>query len=503
VGSTTTGTPAVPAAPVVQAPSQFVRPPDALQLTDQQKADLVTGYAPMLMHWLETYESQRRKPCDSWKSLSEYLAQKGAGGEHFQRMSLFYQNPLAVVHWPISPKEYQDKGDLFASYVVLCDYEVDTKGGWVVLGSGDHRKVTPQEFAALPKIGIHPPGTNPTGTVAGGIARAKELLKTGDLAKGKEGCELLWKCSRAAGSDTEAASLICQFYSAADKAKPGSPGNPLPSGFSDEGKQMRQWIEQTLLHFATSDNLAEMQTIFWHDEECRAKYHEKRREWGGTPVAATDPEAKASEQSRRDAFNERMAKSRPGWDPNRARPGVAGSGNVLEQLDDPRQALRALSALIARPPKTLEPELRDKLLTLAMTESKNRPTQTMALDALDRCADVESLPALESALKDLRPGIAASRLDLLVKRLKGKPAETASEEKPATAKESPIRQELARERTWSDKTGKFKIQGTFRERSGDDITLQRSDNKSLITVPLSKLSEEDQALLKKLEEEGK
>ncbi len=46
-------------------------------------------------------------------------------------------------------------------------------------------------------------------------------------------------------------------------------------------------------------------------------------------------------------------------------------------------------------------------------------------------------------------------------------------------------------RTWSDKTGKFKIQAKLTESSGGKVVLEREDG-SQMTIPLDKLSEADQ-----------
>jgi len=46
-------------------------------------------------------------------------------------------------------------------------------------------------------------------------------------------------------------------------------------------------------------------------------------------------------------------------------------------------------------------------------------------------------------------------------------------------------------RTWSDKSGKFKIKAKFVESSGDKVVLEKEDG-TQVTVPLDKLSEADQ-----------
>jgi len=55
----------------------------------------------------------------------------------------------------------------------------------------------------------------------------------------------------------------------------------------------------------------------------------------------------------------------------------------------------------------------------------------------------------------------------------------------------------SRTRTWKDATGKFSIEAEFVSLDGDAITLKRTDGKQL-TVPLSKLSDADQAAARQL-----
>ncbi len=52
-------------------------------------------------------------------------------------------------------------------------------------------------------------------------------------------------------------------------------------------------------------------------------------------------------------------------------------------------------------------------------------------------------------------------------------------------------------RTWSDQTGKFKIEAEFVESKGDTVVLLRQDGKR-IEVPLNRLSDDDQAVVKTL-----
>jgi|GEM_PF-6819063 len=50
-------------------------------------------------------------------------------------------------------------------------------------------------------------------------------------------------------------------------------------------------------------------------------------------------------------------------------------------------------------------------------------------------------------------------------------------------------------RTWSDQTGKFKVDATLLKQEGDKVTLKRKDGKE-VTLPLDKLSKADQEFLK-------
>ncbi|GAB5402528.1 MAG: hypothetical protein Aurels2KO_07590 [Aureliella sp.] len=56
-------------------------------------------------------------------------------------------------------------------------------------------------------------------------------------------------------------------------------------------------------------------------------------------------------------------------------------------------------------------------------------------------------------------------------------------------------------RTWSDSTGRFKVEAQLVDRDDQNVTLKRSNGK-IAKVPLSKLSEPDLAYLKKLDEES-
>ncbi len=64
----------------------------------------------------------------------------------------------------------------------------------------------------------------------------------------------------------------------------------------------------------------------------------------------------------------------------------------------------------------------------------------------------------------------------------------------ASPRENPIR-------TWSDSTGRFKVEAELVDRDDQNITLRRSNGK-IAKVPLAKLSEADLAYLKKLDEEA-
>ncbi len=52
-------------------------------------------------------------------------------------------------------------------------------------------------------------------------------------------------------------------------------------------------------------------------------------------------------------------------------------------------------------------------------------------------------------------------------------------------------------RTWSDKTGKFKVEGEFQEMKGNVVVLKGKDGK-IVRIPKARLSEDDQKLIDKL-----
>lgn len=52
-------------------------------------------------------------------------------------------------------------------------------------------------------------------------------------------------------------------------------------------------------------------------------------------------------------------------------------------------------------------------------------------------------------------------------------------------------------RTWSDKTGKFKVEGEFQEMKGTVVVLKGKDGK-IVRIPKARLSEDDQKLIEKL-----
>jgi hypothetical protein len=53
----------------------------------------------------------------------------------------------------------------------------------------------------------------------------------------------------------------------------------------------------------------------------------------------------------------------------------------------------------------------------------------------------------------------------------------------------------ATSRTWKDTTGKFSIEATFVSKNATSITLKKTDGKE-VTLPIAKLSKEDQAWIK-------
>lgn len=67
----------------------------------------------------------------------------------------------------------------------------------------------------------------------------------------------------------------------------------------------------------------------------------------------------------------------------------------------------------------------------------------------------------------------------------GRPLPAAEHANPFAAAEAPA------PRTWTDSTGKFKIEATFAGKEGDNVLLTKTDGKT-IKLPLDKLSKEDQ-----------
>jgi hypothetical protein len=81
-----------------------------------------------------------------------------------------------------------------------------------------------------------------------------------------------------------------------------------------------------------------------------------------------------------------------------------------------------------------------------------------------------------------------------VRKLKAPPAKkpAAGGNKPAEEPANPFAAaEQVAVRTWTDSTGKFKIEATFAGKEGDSVLLTKTDGKT-IKLPLAKLSKEDQ-----------
>jgi hypothetical protein len=60
-----------------------------------------------------------------------------------------------------------------------------------------------------------------------------------------------------------------------------------------------------------------------------------------------------------------------------------------------------------------------------------------------------------------------------------------------------ISPELGGNRTWTDSTGKFRIEATFIRRDGEFVEICRADSLETIRLPLRKLSKADQELITK------
>src|SRR4051812_36006407 len=67
----------------------------------------------------------------------------------------------------------------------------------------------------------------------------------------------------------------------------------------------------------------------------------------------------------------------------------------------------------------------------------------------------------------------------------------------AVAAESPEHSE----RQWSDDTGRFNVKATFIRLTESEVTLQKSD-KSVVTVPLARLSADDKSYVKAIATEA-
>ena len=52
-------------------------------------------------------------------------------------------------------------------------------------------------------------------------------------------------------------------------------------------------------------------------------------------------------------------------------------------------------------------------------------------------------------------------------------------------------------RTWTDRTGKFKVEAEFVELVKGKVTLKRADSDKTVVLPLSRLSKEDQSYVRK------
>ncbi len=118
--------------------------------------------------------------------------------------------------------------------------------------------------------------------------------------------------------------------------------------------------------------------------------------------------------------------------------------------------------------KIMKPHPDDKdiaLLIQKYIEDDHRPLRVMAQAAWDKWKVLVEQPAAGTTASTDNPFATASETDKL--------------------------------RTWKDSTGKFTIEAEFISLSGDNITLKRKDGKEL-TLPLSRLSSEDQAAAKQL-----
>lgn len=69
---------------------------------------------------------------------------------------------------------------------------------------------------------------------------------------------------------------------------------------------------------------------------------------------------------------------------------------------------------------------------------------------------------------------------------------------PTPPKSEEVAAEVAKARTWSDTTGKFKIEARYINHDSTNVMLQRTDGKK-VQVPLARLSAPDQAFLKNLD----
>lgn len=75
-------------------------------------------------------------------------------------------------------------------------------------------------------------------------------------------------------------------------------------------------------------------------------------------------------------------------------------------------------------------------------------------------------------------------------------AEKEQEARAAKAKRKPDEARAPKFRTWTDASGKFKITAKLKSAIAGNVELEREDG-TVVTVPIDKLSEEDQAYLKK------
>jgi hypothetical protein len=101
-------------------------------------------------------------------------------------------------------------------------------------------------------------------------------------------------------------------------------------------------------------------------------------------------------------------------------------------------------------------------------------------------------PAASEDKKTPKKSSGNEEADLAKEKSKGKPK--AEEEAKKKADEIP--KVASALRTWTDSSGKFKIQAKFRGVINQKVKLEREDG-SILNLPLEKLSDEDQDFVKK------